>query len=483
MDTDINLDIEQLEDAFNAVQALILRYRKNLYEEPVCPDIDYEDLRRQLTTDLPIFGQDCAGVLSEIERLVIPGCTKVGHPRFLAWMNNSSCDAGILGEMINAGLSQVPFTVKGGQSVSVIEHLVGQWFCRMFRYPEGSTGSMVSGGTVANLTAMTVAREAIRPHAMSAGIQGNDKPLRLYMSQHGHVSLERAAGILGIGTRNIVRIELDSALRMNPECLEQAIRKDLDQGYTPFCVVAQAGSATVGAVDDIEAVAEICNKFDLWLHVDAAYGGAAILTDRGQQLYRGIQRADSITTDPHKWFYMPVEAGLVLFKNKNLLIDTFLQSSCNSYRGPLDAVNLMNNGIQIAQASKAFKVWFALKYYGIQKIAACIEKDLALAREFAERIMATGKWEIMNEVQLSTVCIRHVAAAADESLGNTLQQKILERLEHSGKALLSPVVLSGKLCIRICFANHRTTSHDVSILIGTLTKIADQLYEAETSHA
>lgn len=482
MDTHLNLDMEQLDDAFNAIQALILNYRHNLYDEPVYPELDYHDLQRQLTTDLPMTGTDYPDILSEIEQLVIPGCTKVGHPRFLAWMNNSSCDAGMLGEMLNIGLAQVPFTFKGGQSATIIEHLVGQWFCRMFNYPEQSAGSMVSGGTVANLTAVMVAREAMCPHAMSVGIQNNRKPLRLYMSTHGHVSLERAIGISGIGIQNIVKIETDAAFRMNPARLEEAIREDLERGYTPFCVVAQAGSATVGAVDDIQTIADLCEQFKLWLHVDAAYGGAAILTEHGQRLYHGIQRADSITTDPHKWFYMPVEAGLVLFKNKNLLHETFLQSSCTSYRGKMDAINLMNNGIQIAQTSKAFKVWFALKFYGIQKITACIEKDLRLASVFSEHLKATGKWELMNEAQLSTVCIRYVADATDETLINALQYTILDQLELSGKALLAPTILSGKVCIRVCFANHRTTLQDVTLLIETLTNIGDRLYEAGTIH-
>jgi aromatic-L-amino-acid decarboxylase len=468
----VNLDLDELDCHLQAAQDLILAYRRGLGDDPVLPGIAYHELARLLDEPLPIEGQGCEKALSAVKQLVIPGCTKVGHPRFLAWMNNSSCDAGILGEMINAGLAQVPFTFKGGKSATAIEHLTGRWFCQIFGLPEAATASFTGGGSLANLTALAVAREFQFPGAMQGGLPDGARTPRLYMSEQGHVSIERAAGLLGLGIRNIVRIATDASHRIDLQALEAAIRRDQAGGPGPFCVVAQAGSASVGAVDDIEALADLCADHQLWLHVDAAYGGAAILTERGKRLLAGIERADSITTDPHKWFSMPVEAGLVLFRNSNQLVETFLQSSCASYRGPMDEINLMNRGLQIAQAPKAFKVWFALKVHGLKKIRDCVEKDLGLAQHFAAEMAKRDGWELLNDVQLSTVCARFVPGRRDDGETDALQHRILERLEASGAALLSPVVVDGKVGIRVCFANHRTGQGDVEILVDALTRIA-----------
>lgn len=476
----MNLDLANLESAMGEVQNLALEYRRNLAEEPVCPAIGYDEAERSLEEPLPIVGQGFDKALADVKDLVIPGCTKVGHPRFLAWMNNSSCDAGLLGEMINTGLSQVPFTFKGGKSVTAIEHMTGRWFCQIFGLPGEGTASFVGGGTLANLTALAVAREVMFPGLMNEGLSNGAGTPKLYMSEQGHVSIERSVGLLGLGIGNIVRIGTDDRHRIDLACLEAAIKRDEVEGSRPFCVVAQAGSAALGAVDDLEALSGICARHKLWLHVDAAYGGAAILTERGKHLLKGIEKADSITTDPHKWFYMPVEAGLVLFRNKTQLLETFLKSSCPSYRGPMDEINLMNNGIQIAQTSKAFKVWFALKVYGIKRIQECIEKDLDLARNFAEEVANLDGWELQSDVQLSTVCMRFVPDLGDDREIDALQGRILENLEASGLALLSSVIINGRVGIRVCFANHRTQPNDVRLLIDALRKIGAELSPARS---
>lgn len=456
----------------NEVTQLIDNYRVNLDGGDVIPDRPYEEVEELLKESLPKEGTSIPSVMDQIRRDYIPNCSKVGHPNFLAWMNNSSCDAGLLGEMINVGLAQVPFTFKGGKSATVIEHLVTEWFCQIFNYPENSSGSMVSGGTVANLTALTVAREKYTDGAMERGLQNRKKILRIYTSEQVHVSIERAVGILGIGMDHLVKVPCDEYHRMDVEALEAAIKKDRDRGYMGFCVVAQGGSATVGAVDSIEAIADICQRYDLWLHVDAAYGGGAILTDYGKKVFKGIERADSITTDPHKWFYMPVEAGLILFRDKCRLTNTFLKSSCSSYRGEMDSVNRMNNGIQIAQTSKSFKVWFALKVYGLDLIKRCIEKDIELARFGTKLFLETGRWDIVNAVDLSILCVRYKSEIKNNLDYDKLHMTILDEYEKSGEGLLTQASVDGAVSIRICFANHRTTKDDVMELVKKLDDIA-----------
>jgi len=469
----MNLDLDDFEDVIQGARDLTLSYRDKLSEDPVYPEIDYADVEAAFDEPPPDEGVGGRAILDVVEKKVIPGCTKVGHPRFLAWMNNSSCDAGVVGEMINIGLGQVPFTFKGGKSFTAIERTTGRWFREIFGLPSNGAASFTGGGTLANLTALAVAREAMFPGVAQDGVPTGTP--RIYVSEQGHVSIDRAVGLLGLGIRNIVRVATDARFRVDVGQLEAAILKDMDQGLKPFCVVAQAGSAAVGSVDDLHALADICERRGLWLHVDAAYGGAAVLTERGRKILSGIERADSVTTDPHKWFYMPAETGLVLFRREEQALAYFLQSSCPSYRGPMDKINLMNQGLQIAQVSKAFKVWFALKACGFRRIRNCVDKDLDLARAFAAEIGEYEGWEVVNEIDLSTVCVRLRSTSGRLQDDNAIQLRILEDLESSGKALLSSVTIGGQVSIRLCFANHRTQLSDVRILVDALTGIGRAL--------
>jgi aromatic-L-amino-acid decarboxylase len=204
--------------------------------------------------------------------------------------------------------------------------------------------------------------------------------------------------------------------------------------------------------------------------------GGAILTETGKTILRGIERADSITVDPHKWFFMPVEAGLVLIRDREALFKTFSNTSCKAYQGPLDDKNYLNYGIQIARMSRALNIWFAFRVYGLNRIAACIDRNLALAQDFAERLRLHPTWEVLNNVELSIICFRYVPNVfiGEEAL-DSLQNAIVERLEASGIALLTPATLNGKVGIRLCFANHRTSLNDLDILFESLTRIGKEL--------
>jgi len=466
-----NLTIENFENYFNDIAEIIFRYRDNLDQEPIIPSVGYSELYEAFNKELPYNGAAIEDLLTEVKEKIVPNSSKVGHPRFLAWMNNAGCDAGFLGDLINAGLNQNPFMYKAGPAATVIEDIVVQWMGKLFGYSGGFGGTLVSGGTTANLTALLVAREAKAGNTMIDGI-GQGAKLLLYMSEQGHTTIERAIGILGIGTGNIRKIPTDDQFRMDVKALEIQIRNDLADNYQPFCVVAQGGSANVGSVDPIDPIAAICRKYDLWLHVDAAYGGAAILSQSKKYLFQGIEQADSITVDPHKWFYIPTEAGLVLIKDREKLYDTFTKTSCKAYKGNNTETNFLDYGLQLARTSRAIKVWFAFKTYGFEKIGKCVEQNIILANELKNRFANEPGWEILNPVSLSVVCLRYVPdSMTDTNRINDLQGVILKRLEESGKAFLTPVAINGKNGIRICFANHRTTLNDVDILHEALTSV------------
>jgi len=474
MNTD-NLIIENFEDYFRDISEIVFNYRDNLNQEPLIPSIGYSDLYKTLYEDIPYHGVEIEKLLIDVKDKIIPNSSKIGHPRFLAWMNNAGSDAGILGDLINTGLNQIPFMYKAGPAATVIEDIVIQWMGQLFGYSGDFGGTLVSGGTTANLTSLLVAREAKANDIMINGIESGTK-LLLYVSEQGHTTIERAIGILGIGTKNIRKIPTDNQFRIDIAALEVQIKEDILNNYQPFCVVAQGGSANVGVVDPIDKIADICKEYNLWLHVDAAYGGAAMLVKGKRQLFQGIERADSITVDPHKWFYIPTEAGLVLIRNKEKLFDTFTKTSCKAYKGNNAEKNYLDYGLQLARTSRAMKVWFAFKTYGFDRIGKCVEQNIFLANELKNRFINEPNWEVLNPVNLSIVCLRYLPdSVSDENRTNDLQGIILNKLEESGKAFLTPVTVKNKNGIRICFANHRTSLEDIDILHETLTSIAKNL--------
>lgn len=470
-----NLNIENFEDYFRDISEIIFNYRDNLNQEPLIPSTSYSDLYKSLYEDVPYQGVEIENLLTVIKNKIIPNSSKVGHPRFLAWMNNAGSDAGFLGDLINTGLNQNPFMYKAGPAATVIEDIVIKWMGQLFGYSGDFGGTLVSGGTTANLTSLLVAREAIANDTMINGIEAGTK-LLLYVSEQVHTTIERAVGILGIGTRNIRKIPTDKEFKIDIVALETQIKEDISNKYHPFCIVAQGGSASVGAVDPLDKVANICKKYNLWLHVDAAYGGAAILVKDKQHLFKGIEHADSITVDPHKWFYIPTEAGLVLIKNKEKLFDTFTKTSCKAYKGNNAETNFLDYGMQLSRTSRAMKVWFAFKTYGFDKIGECVGQNILLANELKSRFSNEPNWEILNPVNLSIVCLRYIPDSENDIIRiNDLQGIILNKLEESGKAFLTPVTVNSKSGIRICFANHRTSLEDIDILHETLTSIAKNL--------
>ena len=356
----------------------------------------------------------------------------------------------------------------------MLEEIVVMWFSELFGYTDCPGGILVSGGTSANLTALAVAREVHAPQAMKIGLQGASRPLSMYVSDQGHMSVERSAGMLGIGADLVRKIPTDERYKMRVASLRDAIAQDRRDGLKPFCVVAQAGAVNTGSIDPLSEIADVCAEENLWLHVDAAYGGGAILTREGASLLGGIERADSIATDPHKWFFIPVEAGCTLIRKRKHLYDTF---KCKAgYLGEETATDFMNYGFQLTRASRALKTWFALRAYGLNRLSRIVERNMALAHEFRRNVEKNGCWQILAPAELSIVCFRYVPNPewSEEDL-NRLQYNILAELEEGGTAFLTPTILGGRVALRVCFTNHRTTSKDSDELLRSLEKIGKRL--------
>lgn len=469
MPTIKTLDLADFDQQLHKVFEIIQHYTKNITHNPVAPRISYSDLTSLLEERLPTDGMDMNHLFDQFNEKIVPHCVKMGHPRFLAWLLTSPSPAGTLGELLSVAVNQIPAMYKSSPAATVIEELVIKWFGEMFGYQGDFGGILTSGGTAATIIGLTVAREAHFPGAMKQGIYGLGKRPVLYVSDQGHSSIERAAAVLGLGSQAVRKIPTDSNFKMDMKALEETIKQDKAAGFAPFCVVAQVGSTNTGSVDPIKQLADLCKRYQLWLHIDAAYGGGAILTTAGRTLLDGIEQADSIATDPHKWFFTPAEAGCVLIKNKQQLYDTF-----KGHEGSLAdeaAPDLMNYGLQCTRASRAFKIWFAFKAYGLHIIAQIVEQNMAMAQSFRDKLTATKGWQVLAPVALSAVCFRYVPehALSAQQL-DELQLQLLKVVEESGEAFFTAAVLRETVVLRVCFANHRTTMSDMEMVVSLLNK-------------
>lgn len=469
-----SLDLENIELHLEKAIKVVGDYINNIGKDPVVPNISREDLTNLLLSEIPYEGMGIEEVMEDTKKNVIPYCSKIGSPRFLSWIITSPSPAGIIGEILNLGLSQAPFCFKAGPAATVLEDIVISWFLKLFGYSSKGGGILVSGGTNGTLTALTAAREYHFPGCMKEGLQNIKKPLVVYTSSTSHKSVETAVSVLGIGSNFLRKIPVDNNFRMDIAKLKEEVEKDKELGYHPFCVVAQAGTSNEGAVDDMDAIADYCNTNNIWLHVDAAYAGGAILTERGKVLMKGINKADSISTDPHKWFFIPVEAGCVLVKDRKALYNTF--KTTDAAFDPEAPIEYSNYGIQFTRMSRAFKIWFAFRSYGLDKIGKIIDQNLDLAFEFSKRIKEHSNLQLVSPTQTSAVCFRYVPSYHMEDTElDKLQLNILRELELSGKAFLAPAVINNKVSMRACFSNHRTSYEDLDVIFELILNIANKL--------
>lgn len=505
MKEEMSLDIPDFDAKLARAAHMVHHYIDNISDAPVVCRQTYADVLSHISQDLPQEGLGIDAVMDEFEQHIVPLATHIGHPRFLAWITTSPAPAGTLGEILCTGLNQAPLSFKGGPAATALENIVLRWFNDMLDFPQDAGGTIVSGGTMANLMGLTVARHTHFPEVAEQGLWSLRKKPVLYVSDQGHMSIARSAVLLGLGSDSVRSIPSDAACRIRVDLLRKAIAEDKAAGHAPFCIVGQAGTTVAGAVDDLDALASICQEEALWLHIDAAYGGAALLTLQGKELLKGIERADSVCIDPHKWFFIPLECGCTLFRHREQQLAAFRAKA--SYLGVEDNHDLKNTTFILSRANRALKVWFAFRTYGTKKLASIVERNMQQARLFHELCHNSEHWENLHPVALSMSCARFIPPSQQyteepnnsmhtagtmpsssiwtaESL-NQLQIAILARLEQSGLAFLTPAMVGGYAGIRLCVANHRTTSGDIQLIFELITRFGLELaeeYEAAQAH-
>lgn len=459
------------------VADLLADYLEGVPARPVFAPVPVDEATRFATEPVPVSGSEPDAILDEFARSIAPYPFGNGHPRFWGWVNSPPAVMGIFADTLAAAMNP---SVAGGNHAAVhLERQVVRWFADLLGLPSTAMGLLVSGGSMANLTALAAARHANAGFDVrTRGLQSGDPRLVVYMSEEGHGCIRKSVELLGLGSESLRVIPVNDRLQMQTPLLADTIKRDLDDGLRPIAVAASAGTVNTGAIDDIEAVARICRDHGVWLHIDGAYGAAAILSSRYHDRLMPLALADSIALDPHKWLYVPVEAGLVLVRNGASLrsafslVPPYLRTDGDP-RGVGGPPWLSEFGFQQSRGFRALKVWMALKYYGTEGYRRALDHDIALASYLADGVTADPDLELMAPASLSVVCFRVKPRDAEsEERVDQLNKTVLERLQLSGRAFVSSTVINGRFVLRACIVNPLSGPRDIDVLLETVKAAA-----------
>ncbi len=439
---------------YRVVDQLVERWEK-LRDGPAWEGGSRRDLEPLLAEDPPEEGVDPDTVLDRAVRDILPRAGRIDHPRFFAFIPSSPTWPSVLGETLATGFNIFQGTWLESAGPSQLELVVMDWFRSWLGLPETGGGLLTSGGSAANLVALVTAREAA----------GNPLQPVLYLSDQGHSSLERGARIAGIPADAIRKIPTDDAFRVRLDALEAAVELDEAEGRTPLCICANAGATNTGAVDPLQEMGTFARGRSIWFHVDGAYGGFAVLTREGRTLLRGMELADSVTLDPHKWLFQPYETGCLMVRDTRVLEDAFrifpeyLQDTALGE----EEVNFADRGVQLTRRFRALKVWMSIQMLGLRAFRRAIRESMILAREAGERITSSGAMELLAPPAMGIVCFRFnppgegLEAGEVESLNLSIQEEVLA----SGLAMMSSTRLRGAFSLRLAIMNYRSTRSDV----------------------
>jgi aromatic-L-amino-acid decarboxylase len=446
---------------------LLADYECDLAHRPVFPTVNREAMRAIRDEPLPEEGRPLEDLFQEFRKVVVPNSTQVGHPRFLPYVQPSPNGISAFAEALASALNQNCNLWTLSPAANAIEQRVISWFHELFAFPEGSGGIITSGGSMANLTALAVARDTyLGKAARKEGLQGRTSPLVLYVSEEVHNSVDKAAVILGLGLDHVRHIPCDMQFRMRMNLLKEAVLRDRNEGFSPFCVVGSAGTVTTGAIDPLDELADFCGEEHLWFHIDGAYGALAVLSDRLRDRLLPAGRADSLSLDPHKFLFTPLEAGCVLVRDAQAMRATYsFVPSYLSIVPDTDFLDYAEYGPQLSRSFKALKVWWSLRAYGRKAYAKAIDRLFDLAAYMGERIQAEPELELMAPVGFNAVCVR--CSHLDESQN----ENVLARLVSEGTAFLGRAQVKGQFCLRACFMNLRTTRDDVDLIVDEMIRL------------
>ena len=448
----------------------IAEYRARVHEYPVMARTSPGDVRRQVPASPPDAPESFDAILADLETVVIPGLSHWTHPKFFGYFPCNGDLSSVLGDLASSGLGVLGLAWQSSPALTELEEVATAWLRQMLGLSDAWSGVIQDTASTSTLVALMCARERTTNYSLArGGLQAEPSPLVVYTSAHSHSSVEKAALLAGFGCDNVRQIALDDAWAMRPEALDQAIQADRAAGRLPCAVVATVGTTTSTAIDPVETVAAIARKHGLWLHVDAAMAGSAMILPECRWMWAGIEAADSIVVNPHKWLGVTFDCSVYYVRQPEDLIrvmstnPSYLQTSA-------DAVvrNYRDWGLPLGRRFRALKLWFLIREQGVTALQTRLRRDLDHAQWMSQHIRSTPDWRVLNPVVLQTLCVRHEPAGLT---GDALDRHTLawcDRVNRSGAAYLTPALLDGRWMVRISFGALGTDRHHVESLWADL---------------
>jgi aromatic-L-amino-acid decarboxylase len=456
--SNLELDDATMRHMGRRIADLVVDHLGSLRDQPAQQSLSRHDTESLLAGPPPMDGRDFEILIAFLHERVFPYHAREPHPHFMGYIPSSPTFPAVLGDWLAAGYNFFAGVWSVASGPNQIELTVLDWFRSWLGMPAGTSGLLTSGGSTATLTAVVAARHAADPSGV------NTHRLTLYTSEQAHSSVQRAAWIAGIPRANVRPVATDENYRLRDEALRKAIAEDRAGGLSPFLVVASAGTTNTGAVDPLNAIADLCSAERLWMHVDAAYAGFAALTPQGAAALDGLGRADSVTLDPHKWLFVPFECGCLLAREPRKLEEAFSvhPEYLTDVRARDQDVNFADYGEQLTRSSHALKIWLSLQYFGVSQIREAIARGIRRA-EYAERLFAAHPdFEILSPAQFGVVCFRARPADIDDPAAlDALNERVNARVNATGRFLISSTKLRGRFSLRLCTHVHRMTEADI----------------------
>ena len=458
-----DLPPEQFRAAMHRVADLVADYLEHVGDYPVLPRVRPGDVRASLAAVPPRDPEPLDAVLDDYRRLIEPNVTHWNHPGFMAYFGITGSGPGILGEALAAGLNVNAMLWRTSPAATELEEVVTDWLRQLVALPAEFRGHINDTASVSTFVALAAARDrAPGLEIREKGLAGRADvpPLVLYASEQSHSSVDKAAIALGLGLANLRKVPADAAFRMDPVALEAMIAEDRRSGRAPIAVVATAGTTSTTSVDPLQPIAEICRREALWLHVDAAYGGSAAICPEFRPRFDGMERADSIVINPHKWLFTPVDCSVLFVRDAAALRNAFSLVPEYLRTDEAGVTNLMDYGIQLGRRFRALKLWMVIRAFGVRGLRDRIRFHCALAADLAAWIRAAPGFEVVAPVPFSVVCFRATRGASGEEQ-DRLNERILADVNAAGPVFLSHTKLAGRLVLRVAIGNLRTERRHV----------------------
>ncbi|MFN2500452.1 MAG: aspartate aminotransferase family protein [Pyrinomonadaceae bacterium] len=454
---------------------LIADYFENIEQYPVLSQIQPNWLKENLPTAPPEKGESFSDVIRDVDSLILPAVTHWNHPNYHGLFSTSTSSVGVFGEMLAAAFDQKAMLWRTSPASTELEDVVLDWLRQLMDLPEHFEGIIYDTASVSTMHAIAAARENAGLNIRGRGMSGRDDLplLRVYCSEHGHSSIDKSVITLGLGIESLHKIACNDKFEMIPEGLEQAINEDIANGYKPICVIPTVGTTSTSSVDPVDAIADICEKYGLWLHVDAAYAGSAAIIPEFRPHFSGWERADSIVVNPHKWLFTPFDLSVLYCRDLTVLKDAF--SLVAEYLKTSDeqiVKNGMDYGIQLGRRFRALKLWFVMRYFGREGLIARLREHCRLAQLFASWVEESSMFELLAPVPFALVCFRACPASVADL--NRWNEVIMNQINASGEAYLSHTKLKGKFALRLSVGSIRVEEKH-------LRKVWDLLRDAATS--